>query len=341
LLVCRIEIIVNNLRVYSFFWKYVSKGNEVANHFADRLADAVKAKNTPLIVGLDPVYGRLPQSIRTHRHMNDERDVASAVDAVFDFCTRTLKIVAPLVPAVKINIAYFERYLWEGVETYYNIISEAEALGLEIIADVKRGDIGHTAQAYAQAHLENPEFEGMEDMVTADAVTINGFAGADGILPFADVADEQGKGVFVWVRASNLSAGTIQDFADASGVKMYEKLAEVVGDIANQNRRIGSSGYSNVGMVIGGTSPEATTALRQKYPKCWFLVPGYGSQGASAADCMRFCDRSGMGALINASRSIIYAFDEPKYKDRFGDNWEKCIEQATLDAKAELAKARC
>lgn len=312
----------------------------MANHFADRLANAVKAKNTPLIVGLDPVYGRLPEAIRSHRHMNDEHDVASAVDAIFDFCTRTLKIIAPLVPAVKINIAYFERFLWEGLETYYNLISEAEAMGLEIIADVKRGDIGHTAQAYAQAHLQNPEFEGMEDMITADAITINGFAGADGILPFADTADEQGKGVFVWVRASNPSAAAIQDFADASGVKMYEKLAEVVGDIANQGKRIGSGGYSSVGMVVGGTSPEATTALRQRYPKCWFLVPGYGSQGASAADCMRFCDRGGMGALINASRSIIYAFDDAKYKDRFGDNWEKCIEQAALDAKMELAKAR-
>ncbi|MBL7215258.1 MAG: orotidine-5'-phosphate decarboxylase [Phycisphaerae bacterium] len=312
----------------------------MANHFADRLCEAIKTKNTPLIVGLDPVYGRLPEAIRSHRDMNDEKDIAASVDAIFDFCAKTLKIVAPLVPAVKINIAYFERYLWEGLETYYALVSEAEALGLEVIGDVKRGDIGHTAQAYAQAHLENPEFEGMEDIITPDAITINGFAGADGIVPFADMATEQGKGVFIWVRASNLTAASVQDFADAAGVKMYEKLAAVVGEIANQNKRLGASGYSNVGMVVGGTSPDETSVLRQRYPKCWFLVPGFGSQGAGAADCLRFCNKDGMGALINASRSIIYAFDNPKYKEQFGDNWEKCIEQAAIDAKMELAKAK-
>ena len=312
----------------------------MANHFADRLSDAVKDKKTPLVVGLDPVYGRLPESIRSHGHMNDETDIAASVDAFFEFCTRTLKIIAPLVPAVKINIGYFERYLWEGLETYYALASEAEAQGLEVIGDVKRGDIGHTAKAYAEAHLQNPEFAEMEGIITPDAITINGFAGADGILPFADIASEQGKGVFVWVRASNPSAAVIQDFADASGVKMYEKLAEVVGEIANQNKRLGSSGYSNVGMVVGGTSPEATTMLRQRYPKCWFLVPGFGSQGASAVDCVRFCNRDGLGALINASRSIIYAYETPKYKEQFGDNWEKCIEQATIDAKTELLRAQ-
>ncbi len=312
----------------------------MASHFADRLCESVQKKNTPLIVGLDPVYGRLPEAIRTHRDMNDEKDIAASIDAIFDFCAKTLRVVAPLVPAVKINIAYFERYLWEGLETYYALVAEAEALGLEVIGDVKRGDIGHTAQAYAQAHLENSEFEGMEDIITPDAITINGFAGADGIVPFADVATEQGKGLFVWVRASNPTAGAIQDFADAGGVKMYEKLADVVGEIANQNRRLGSSGYSNVGMVVGGTSPDETSILRQRFPKCWFLVPGFGSQGAGATDCLRFCNKDGMGALINASRSIIYAFDNPKYKDQFGNNWEKCIEQATVDAKMELAKAR-
>ncbi|MHC5083093.1 MAG: orotidine-5'-phosphate decarboxylase [Planctomycetota bacterium] len=312
----------------------------MASHFADRLCEAVQKKNTPLVVGLDPVYGRLPAAIRNHRDMNDEKDIAASIDAVFDFCARTLKVVAPLVPAVKINIGYFERYLWEGLETYYALVSEAEALGLEVIGDVKRGDIGHTASAYAQAHLENPEFEEMEGIITPDAITINGFAGADGILPFADVAEDQGKGVFVWVRASNPSAAAIQDFADASGKKMHEILADVVGEIANQNKRLGSSGYSNVGMVVGGTTPDETTKLRQRFPKCWFLVPGYGSQGASATDCLRFCNPDGMGALINASRSIIYAFDNPKYTDQFGDNWEKCIEQATIDAKMDLAKAK-
>lgn len=310
----------------------------MASHFGDRLCKAVKSKSTPLIVGLDPVYNRLPESIRGHQAMNDEFDLASAVDAIFDFCTKVLRIVAPLVPAVKLNIAYFEKYLWEGLESYYSLISEADALGVEVIGDVKRGDIGHTAKCYAQAHLQNPELTGLEDVIAPDAITINGFAGADGILPFADIANDQGKGVFVWVRASNPTAGAIQDFADSGGVKMYEKLAEVVAQIANQAKRLGSAGYSNIGMVVGGTSPEETTALRGKYPKVWFLVPGFGSQGASAADCVRFCKDDYTGALINASRSIIYAYEKPEYKTQFGDNWEKCIEQAVINAKIELAK---
>jgi orotidine-5'-phosphate decarboxylase len=310
----------------------------MASHFADRICKAVKSKKTQLIVGLDPVYSRLPKAIRDTKGMNDSKSCAAAIDAVLEYSTKVLRIVAPHVPAVKINIAFFERYLWEGLEAYYSLLSEAQDLDLEIIGDVKRGDIGHTAQSYAAAHLQNPELKGLEDVFAPDAITINGFAGSEGIQPFAEVADKQGKGVFVWVRASNPSAAAIQDFADASGVKMYEKLAEVTAEIANQPSRIGTSGYSNVGMVVGGTSGEQTTALRAKYGKVLFLVPGFGSQGATAADCMRFCKPDGTGALINASRSIIYAYEDDKYADQFSTNWEKCIEQAVIDAKIELAK---
>jgi len=309
------------------------------SHFADRLCDAVKSKRTPLIIGLDPVYSRLPAAIKGHRDMNDEFDVAAAVDAIFDFCTQVMRIVAPMVPAVKINIAFFEKYFWEGIESYYSLIAEADNLGLEVIGDVKRSDIGHTAELYAAAHLENPELVGLEDTLVPDAITINGFAGADGIEPFADTANKQGKGVFVWVRSSNASAAAIQDFTDANGQMLYEKLAQIVGQIADKPDRIGKNGYSNVGMVIGGTSPEATTALRKEYDKVWFLVPGYGSQGATAADCVRFCKPDGSGALISASRSIIYAYEKPKYKEQFGDDWKRCIEQAVIDAKLDLANA--
>ena len=311
----------------------------MSSHFTDRLFEAVKDKRTPLTIGLDPVYGRLPAAIRQHRDLNDEYDAAAAVDAIFDFCVQTLRVIAPIVPAVKINIAYFEKYLWEGLESYYSILSEAEDLGLEIIGDVKRGDIGHTAEEYAQAHLQNSELVGLEDTITPDAITVNGFAGLDGIEPFAKMATSQGKGVFVWVRGSNPSAAAIQDFADVDGVKMYEHLADVVAEVANRKENIGSCGYSNIGMVIGGTSGEATTVLRSKYDKVWFLVPGYGSQGATAQDCIRFCKPDGTGALINASRSIIYAYEKPQYKEQFGDDWKRCIEQAATDAKVDLANS--
>lgn len=311
----------------------------MASHFADRLTDAVKTKKTSLVVGLDPVYSRLPKAIREHRDLNDEFDAEAAVDAIFDFCTQTMRIIAPMVPAVKLNIAFFEKYLWEGIETYYSLITEANDLGLEIIGDVKRGDIGHTAEMYASAHLQNSDMVGLEDTLAPDAITISGFAGADGIKPFVDMACDQGKGVFVWVRGSNPSAADIQDFTDANGLKMYEKMAQIVAEIGNKEECIGNCGYSNVGMVVGGTSPEITAALRQKYDKTLFLVPGYGSQGATAEDCVRFCKSDGTGALINASRSIIYAYEKPQYKEQFGDDWKKCIEQAVIDAKVDLSNA--
>jgi len=309
------------------------------SHFADRLCDAVRTRKTSLIVGLDPVYSRLPAAIKGHRQMNDEYDADAAVDAIFDFCTQTMRIVAPMVPAVKINIAFFEKYLWEGIETYYALITEANDLGLEVIGDVKRGDIGHTAELYAAAHLQNPELAGLEDTLAPDAITINGYTGADGIEPFADMATKQGKGVFVLVRTSNPSAAAVQDFADAAGRTMYERVADIVAQIAEKPGRVGKSGYSNIGMVVGGTAPNVTTSFRAKYDKIWFLVPGYGSQGASAADCIRFCKPDGTGAFINASRSIIYAYEKPMYKEQFGDDWKRCIEQAVIDAKVELANA--
>ena len=186
----------------------------MANNFADRLFEAVKTKKTSLIVGLDPVYNRLPAAIRNHLQMNDEFDAEAAVDAIFDFCTQAMRIVAPMVPAVKMNIAFFEKYLWEGLETYYALITEADDLGLEIIGDVKRGDIGHTAEIYASAHLENPELAGLEDTLAPDAITVNGYPGIDGIEPFAETATAQGKGIFVLVRTSNPSAADIQDFSE-------------------------------------------------------------------------------------------------------------------------------
>lgn len=311
----------------------------VPSHFADRLTKAVQEKDTQAIVGIDPVYSRLPKQITERMDLNDETDIDASVDAIFEFCTRTLRIVAPLVPAVKFNIAFFERYYWEGVEMYYSLIQEADELGLEVIGDVKRGDIGSTAQAYAEAHLKNCDFVDMEAIVAPDAITVNGFAGLDGITPFADMANEQGKGVFVWVRASNPSASIIGDFADAGGKKFFELIAEQVAIVACQLERVGQSGLSNVGMVVGGTAASVSKSLREQYPQVIFLVPGYGAQGATPDDCVQFCKDDGSGALINASRSIIYAFDNPQYVEQFGDNWEKCIEQACLDMKQALAQA--
>ena len=311
----------------------------MSDHFADRLTKAINEKNACVCVGIDPVYSKLPKQIIEHKDLNDEMDIEAAIDAVFEFSTKVLRIVSPLVPAVKMNSAFFERYYWEGMETYYSLIQEADELGLEIIGDVKRGDIGSTAEAYADAHLRNPEFVDMDMFVAPDAITVNGFAGVDGIRPFADAATEQGKGVFVWVRASNPSAGALQDFKNADGKCWFELLAEQVATLACEPKQMGSCGLSNIGMVVGGTAAEQAKQLREQYPHIIFLVPGYGAQGAGASDCLNFCKEDGTGALISASRSIIYAYDNPKYSEQFGANWEKCIEQACVDMKEELSHA--
>lgn len=309
----------------------------MAKHFGDRLYDAVQAKKSVLCVGLDPVYGRLPEDIRK-RYGNSPNDIDAVIDATFDYCAKVIKIVAPLVPAVKLNVAYFEKYYWDGLEAYYSLVTEAESMGIQVIGDVKRGDIGHTCLAYADAHLKEPKFKSL-NVVAPDAITINGFAGVDGILPFADAATDSGNGVFVWVRASNPSAARLQDAVTRSGEAFYQILAEITAEIANQPKRIGESGYSNIGMVIGGTTPEHTSSLRIKYPNVWFLVPGFGSQGGQAADCVRFCKSDMSGALINSSRGILYAYENPEYVEKFGDNWEKCVEQATIDANEVLIRA--
>ncbi len=311
----------------------------MANHFGDRLVDAINQKGTCACVGIDPVYSKLPKQIIERKDLNDEMDLAAALDAVFEFCTKVLRIISPLVPAVKINSAFFEKYYWEGVENYYSLIQEADELGLEVIGDVKRGDIGSTAEAYAEAHLKNPEFVDMDYLVSPDAITINGFAGIDGIKPFADIAVAEGKGLFVWVRGSNPSSAALQDFADANGKRYFEHLAEYIATMACEQQYMGQSGYSNIGMIVGGTAAEQARQLRQQYPHMLFLVPGFGAQGADENDCLQFCKEDGTGALISASRSIIYAYNDAKYQEQHGDNWEKCIEQACFDMKVALSTA--
>jgi len=310
----------------------------VASHFADRLLEGIKAKGAPIAVGLDPVYARLPEVIRENKALNDELDTEAAIDAIFEFSTKVLRVVAPHVAAVKMNIAFFERYYWEGVEAYYSLIEEADDLGLEIIGDVKRGDISTTVEAYAQAHLSNPQFTNMEQVLAPDAVTVNPYFGIDTLKPFVDIASDQGKGVFVVVRSSNPQAASIQDFVGADGVKLYEHIAQQVEAQAAQAQLLGESGYSCVGAVVGATEPQAAARLRELMPHCLFLVPGFGTQGGTAETAGACFKSDGTGAIVTASRSIIYAYEQQRYQ-HLADQWEKAVEQAVIDMKEELSVA--
>ncbi|HEY4329205.1 MAG TPA: orotidine-5'-phosphate decarboxylase [Phycisphaerae bacterium] len=303
-------------------------------HFADALLAGIEKKGTPLMVGIDPSYDQLPDAIRGHRELNDGDDLETSVDAILEFCTQVLKVVAPHVAAVKINSAFFEQYYAYGYEAFTALVQEAAAHGLIVINDAKRADIGNSSERYALATLADPAFSSMDSLVGPDAVTVSPYMGEDSVGPFIKLAAEEGKGVFVLVRTSNPGAAALQDALMADGVPVYQHVGKLVGQWGGGH--IGSRGYSNVGAVVGATNPEQLVALRGLLPQTLFLVPGYGAQGASAADVAKAFKADGTGAIINSSRGIIYAHKLPQYA---GMSWQKAVEGAVVAAKGEIKAA--
>ncbi len=286
-------------------------------HFADRLLAAIQSKGSPVCVGIDPAYDRLPDELKGP-------DEAGAIEA---FALAVVEAVAAEVPAVKPQIAYFERYGSAGVGAYERVVAAARQAGLIVIGDVKRGDIGSTAAQYAAWHL-GPD--------APDAITINGYFGADGLAPFVEVAREAGKGLFVLVRTSNPSAAAIQDFSDSVGKRFYEHIAEQVASLGSGEGLLGRCGYSCVGAVVAATYPEEARRLRAVMPRQIFLVPGYGAQGASAEDCAAAFRPDGTGAIVNASRSVIYAYHRPEFA---GTDWRAAIARAAGTFAADIRQA--
>jgi orotidine-5'-phosphate decarboxylase len=293
------------------------------DNFADRLLEAIDAKGSPVCVGIDPRWDLLPEELRDEWASQRQK-----LGAVEEFCGRVLEAVCPVVPAVKIQSAYFEVFREGGQELYFRTVRLARRLGLVVIGDVKRSDIGSTATAYAEAHLAGAD--------TPDAVTVNGYLGSDGIDPFCEVAARDGKGLFVLVRTSNSSAPQLQDFASADGTPLYQHVAAQVAALGDGDALVGSSGYSSLGAVVGATYPDEARALRKIMPRQIFLVPGYGAQGATAADCAASFDPEGRGAIVNASRSVIYAFARPEHA---GVPWAEAVATAARRFAEDISKA--
>ena len=309
----------------------------MADVFGDRLIEAVRRKGSPVCVGIDPIFEMLPDEVAGDPAGRDANDYEAVIDNIYAFTTRVLRVVAPLVPVVKFQSAYFEKYLWEGVEAYYDLIQEAKDLGLLVIGDVKRGDIGSTAAAYAAGHLADPPSDDAgDDVLAPDAITVNPMLGLDTLEPFVRAAREFGKGLFVLVRTSNPGSAQFQDAKLADGRTWSEALADALRDVAAGEGLVGSSGFSSIGAVVGATQQHTMRSLRQRLPQSVFLLPGYGTQGATA-DMTREAFRGGQGALVSASRSILYAHRESKHAQRFGDDWEKCVEQAVIDMRNDLS----
>lgn len=296
----------------------------MAEHFADRLCQAVQRKNSRLCVGLDPRPDLLPPDLR-----GGPSEPARRFET---FCHSICVATEPFAVAIKPQSAYFEALGAEGVSCLERVMCFARELGLLVVLDAKRNDIGSTAEAYAEAYVGLRGAAAAGDCLpAADAITVNAYLGYDGVEPFVNRAHEHGTGLFVLVKTSNPGSGQLQDLRLESGLTVYQHMADLVAQWGQD--LVGASGYSSVGAVVGATYPEQLRELRARVPQVPFLVPGFGHQGATAADVAAAFDAEGCGAIVNSARAIIYA-----YRKREGSYIEAAAE-AAQEARDELNAA--
>jgi orotidine-5'-phosphate decarboxylase len=297
-----------------------------SNSFIDRLIAAVRRTATPVLVGLDPRWEQLPVPVReAHEDSHQGR-----AEAYRRFCCEVIDVVGSLVPAVKPQAAFFEQLGPPGMEALAGVVNYASQKGLLVVLDAKRGDIGSTAAAYADAFLGG----GGQSAWGADALTVNPYLGDDSLEPFVQTAVRRGAGIFVLVRTSNPGARVFQDLV-ADGRPVYRHVAELVERLAAASAA--PSGYGAVGAVVGATYPDELAQLRSAMPHSWFLVPGFGAQGGTAADVAAGFDQQGLGAIVNSSRAIIFAHQRDPYRDTLGEaGWQQAVEAATRDMIEQL-----
>ncbi len=297
-------------------------------HFADRLAAGVERCGNPVLVGLDPRLESLPEQLRRDVSPGD---LSGAATAFTRFCQGVIDVVAPLVAIVKPQAAFFEQLGPAGMQSLCEVIAYARGKGLLVIVDGKRNDIGSTATAYAQAYLGDKP----DSAWGSDALTVSPYLGGDSLDPFVDTAAGRQAGVFVLVKTSNPGGGLFQDLV-CDGKPLYKHVAAFVQGWAQ--RTAGQSGYGIVGAVVGATYPEQQAQLRSEMPNTWFLVPGFGAQGAGARDVEGAFAADGLGAIVNSSRGIIFAHQRDQYRDRsHGDaRWQQAVEAATCDMIDQL-----
>ncbi len=296
-----------------------------SEHFGDRLAERVKQRGNPVLVGLDPRWRQLPSGVRG----NDESPSgqASAYEA---FCQGVIDVVAPLVAAVKPQMAFFEQLGPPGLTALESVVRYARSHGLLVILDGKRNDIGSTATAYAGGLL------GSESGFGGDALTVSPYLGDDSLTPFVERASATGSGVFVLVKTSNPGGGMFQDLI-ADGQPVYRHVADYVEQLASQS--LGEANYGCVGAVVGATYPEQLAELRAAMPHSWLLVPGFGAQGGAAADVAHAFDEEGLGAIINSSRAIIFAHARPEFAHYGETKWQDAVDAATNEMAEQLRTA--
>lgn len=275
----------------------------------DVLQEKIREKKNPTVAGLDARIEYVPEYIRKEAFEKYGVGLKGAVEAIWQFNVGLIDALCDIVPAVKPQAAYYENLGWQGMDMLERTIRYAKEKGLFVIADIKRGDIGSTATAYAEGWLSGAPIEGQVfKSFDADCVTLNGYMGSDSIKPFLEAAKGEDKCAFVLVKTSNPGSGELQDVKAADGRTIYEVMGELNEQIAAGTE--GKYGFTMAGAVTGATYPQQIQDLRARLPHTFFLVPGYGAQGGTAEDVQYAFDKKGCGAIVNASRSIMCAWQK-------------------------------
>ncbi|MCI8670118.1 MAG: orotidine-5'-phosphate decarboxylase [Lachnospiraceae bacterium] len=302
----------------------------------NRLVSKIQKLNAPVVVGLDPMLGYVPEFIQKKAYAEYGETLEGAAEAIFEYNKGIIDATYDLIPAVKPQIAMYEQFGIEGLHAFKKTVDYAKSKDLVVIGDIKRGDIGSTSSAYAVGHLGGVKVGNtLCRAFDEDFVTVNPYLGSDGVNPFIDVCREEGKGIFVLVKTSNPSSGEFQDQMTGSR-PLYELVGEQVAKWGETH--MGDS-YSYVGAVVGATYPEMGKILRKLMPKTYILVPGYGAQGGKAADLAPYFNEDGLGAIVNSSRGIIAAYKQEKYKEYGEQNYADASRAAVMDMIEDITSA--
>lgn len=308
--------------------------------FIDNLIDKIKEKNNPSVFGLDPKLEYIPKKITDNAFSLYGKSLEGAAKAILEFNKRLIDGVYDIIPAVKPQVAYYEMYGSNGIKALEETIRYAKSKGLIVIADGKRNDIGSTAEAYSSAFLGRTEL-GENSLVAAfdaDALTVNPYLGFDGIRPFIEDCRRYDKGIFILVKTSNKSSGQLQDLLTQQCKSLYEVVAEYVEKWGES--LVGKYGYSSVGAVVGATYPNQAKILRSIMKHAYILVPGYGAQGGTAKDAAHAFGKDGLGAIVNASRSIMCAYKSDLWREAYGEEeFEKAARAEALRMRDEINEA--
>jgi len=309
--------------------------------FSDRLLNEIDRKQSFAVAGLDPRLSMIPHVFRREPFREHGNTLKAAAESVMVFNRSILDAVAPYAAAVKPQIAFYEAFGLEGLRAFIATVDYARSKGLIVIGDVKRNDIGSTAQAYADAYLGRTELDKGVSLPAfdLDAVTVNPYLGSDGIKPFLTASARYGRGIFVLVKTSNPSSAELQDLTLEGGRKLFEHVGELVDEWGREVA--GERGYTSIGAVVGATFPEHARALRKIMPRSIILVPGYGAQGGSAKDVLPCFNEDGYGAVVNASRSINYPHgtDLDVSREKFQDLVREAVQKMNEDINGALKGA--